>query len=73
MYSYTWSLSTDSGICPKYPFSKLGIVGVGAGCSSVTKHTEHVQGSGFGLQHCNSHRKTGYHAETWNYCEGLSK
>lgn len=38
MYSYTWSLSTDSGICPKYPFSKLGIIGVGVGCSSVAKH-----------------------------------
>lgn len=37
MYSYTWSLSTDSGICPKYPFSKLGIIGVAVGCSSVVK------------------------------------
>lgn len=37
MYSYTWSLSTDSGICPKYLFSKLDIIGVGVGCSSVAK------------------------------------
>lgn len=38
MYSYTWSLSTDSGICPLYLFLKLGIIGVGVGCSSVAKH-----------------------------------